>query len=96
MLLTLTTLDGKVDAKHLAECLRDDGAKLYGSAQCHYCTEQLDKFEESSNIIPYVNCDIQECRTIKAYPSWLIKGQIYEGKRGLSELAYLSGCDIKV
>jgi hypothetical protein len=85
----------------LALYLKQTGAKFYGTHWCGYCAKQKQLFgQEAVNQLNYVECDAQgqnpqpdlcQKATIKALPTWEIKGQQYPGLLSLEELAQLSG-----
>lgn len=69
--------NGKYDA--FAVCLKDKGAKFYGTFWCPYCNEQKKMFGASQKLLPYVECSTpdgrsqtNECREkeIESYPTW--------------------------
>ena len=58
-----------------AQCLTDNGAKMYGADWCHNCQTQKKMFGKSfKNYIEYVQCDITpeacEAEGIEGYPTW--------------------------
>lgn len=69
----------------LARCLKDKGAKFYGASWCGVCNNQKKMFDNSANLLPYVECSNpdrspkRECADAKitAYPTWVFPG----GKR---------------
>jgi glutaredoxin len=85
----------------LAQHLNRIGAKVYGTYWCGACKYQRDLFgQEAFTQIQEVECDPRGknaqpdlCRQagVRAYPTWQINGQNYEGARSLQELAQLSG-----
>lgn len=94
-----------IDGKALAECLRENGAKLYGTSWCGYCSRQLDYFgPEGRELIEYVDCSKksgqrgfdEECLNlgIRVVPSWgLADGTIVPGTQQLGSLAKATGCE---
>lgn len=85
----------------LASHLKGIGAKMYATFWCGVCRRQEQEFgEEALKLINIIECDPRGknaqpelCRQakIRAYPTWEIKGQIYQGGMSLDELADLSG-----
>jgi hypothetical protein len=84
-------------AKHLAA----SGVKFYGAYWCPHCADQKAMFGKAAGrLLPYIECDPrspvgqpQVCLEagVKAFPTWDIKSQRYEGVLSLDELAQLSG-----
>ncbi|OKH33693.1 hypothetical protein NIES2119_22485 [[Phormidium ambiguum] IAM M-71] len=84
----------------LARHLKQVGAKEYGAYWCPHCHDQKELFgKEAAAELDYVECDpkgvnprpqlCQEAK-IKGYPTWQIKGQLYEGTQQLGTLADLT------
>ncbi len=87
-------------ATGLAKHLSASGAKFYGAYWCPHCADQKAMFGPAAALPPYIECDPrspvgrpQVCAAagVRAYPTWEIKGQRYEGVLSLDELAGLSG-----
>ena len=86
-------------ATGLAKHLSASRAKFYGAYWCPHCADQKAMFGPAAALLPYIECDPrspvgrpQVCAAagVKAYPTWEIKGQRYEGVLSLDELARLS------
>lgn len=85
----------------LAQHLNSIGAKVYGTYWCGACKYQRDLFGQAAYTqVQEVECDPRGknaqpdlCRQagVRAYPTWEINGQNYQGARSLQELAQLSG-----
>ncbi|AFZ19267.1 hypothetical protein [Allocoleopsis franciscana] len=85
----------------LARHLQKIGAKMYTTFWCSACRRQEQQFgEEALSLINIIECDPRGknaqprlCREsgIRAYPTWEINGQLYEGGMPLETLANLSG-----
>lgn len=84
----------------LASCLKNSGAKMYGSAHCGYCNQQKAMLRNSPDI-PYVECldkdgrSTQECFDLKitGYPTWIFKnGKRITGFATLEQLKENAGC----
>src|SRR5271165_3115517 len=68
----------KYDA--FARCLGDRGVKMYGAYWCPHCQEQKEKFGDSFEYAPYIECGVkgelraeaQVCKgaDIKHFPTW--------------------------
>ena len=84
-------------AKHLTAI----GAVKYGAYWCPHCYEQKQLFGQKAFAeVNYVECapkgknpEPQKCldAKIKAFPSWTINNQLYEGTQTLEQLAKISG-----
>lgn len=83
----------------LADHLTQDGAKMYGTYWCPYCTKQKEMFKNAISKLQVIECDPkgdnaqpQLCAkaNVSSYPTWEIKGKLYQGMRSLEELAMLS------
>lgn len=92
----------------LAKHLRSIGAKMYGAFWCSHCQEQKQMFgREAAKLLDYVECFpdglkkgtymINACQEAKlqAFPTWVINGEVLTGEKKLSELAELSGFNMK-
>ncbi|WP_192925020.1 vitamin K epoxide reductase family protein [Sodalinema gerasimenkoae] len=96
----VTTESGAAELA-LAEYLRESGARGFGAYWCPHCYSQKQLFgAEAFEKLTYIECDAngyqaqpQVCQAagVRAYPSWEINGELYEGTRELRELARLSG-----
>jgi hypothetical protein len=96
----MKTTSGKAEIA-LAQHLRRIGAKFYGAFWCPYCTKQKEVFGNSAfKQIRYIECDPRGqnprpnlCRQagVRAYPTWVIKGQTYTGAYSSESLANISG-----
>lgn len=94
---------GEVDA--LAQCLTNNGVKMYGAYWCPHCQTQKKGFGRSWKFINYIECSLpsgngqtKECDDAKitGYPTWENKdGQRLSGEQSMSALAELGGCQVK-
>lgn len=85
----------------LAQHLQQSGAKMYEAYWCNVCRWQEKQFgPEAYSYITAIECDPRGknaqpelCRQaeIRAFPTWEINGQLYEGGMQLEQLANLSG-----
>ncbi|BAQ62293.1 hypothetical protein GM3708_2699 [Geminocystis sp. NIES-3708] len=95
----ITTTSGVAEialAKHLAS----KGAVMYSAYWCPHCYEQKQLFgKEAFKEVGKVECDPkgiapapQKCvdAKIRAFPSWVINGELHEGVQTLEELAKLT------
>lgn len=87
-------------AEGLARHLTASGVKFYGAYWCPHCTDQKAMFGKAQRYLPYVECDArspigqpQVCAQaeIRAFPTWDIGGNRYEGVLSLEDLARLTG-----
>ena len=81
----------------LAKCLRDSGAKFYGSVNCGYCKKQKAMFGNAASDLPYIECTENQkaCQDagVTGYPTWVFKdGTKKSGAVPLETLKQLSGC----
>jgi uncharacterized membrane protein len=87
----------------LAHHLDATGARFYGASWCGRCTDQKAMFRDAAPLLPYVECAPEGrrgpqtplCRTqrIERYPTWIIRGQRYEGPLEVEVLVALSSFD---
>lgn len=90
-------------ATEIAQCLTDNGAKMYGAVWCSHCTSQKKSFGSAWEIIDYIECDARTNKesalicveeNILGLPTWeFANGERLEGKRSLEELAEKVGCE---
>jgi uncharacterized membrane protein len=95
----ITTTSGPAEIA-LAKHLTSIGAVKYGAYWCPHCYEQKQLFgKEAFAEINYVECapegknpQPQKCvdAKIRAFPTWIINGQLYEGTQTLDQLAKYS------
>lgn len=96
----ITTKSGAAEIA-LAEHLAKSGAVMYSAYWCPHCYEQKQLFgKEAFAKLKTVECDPaglkaqpQKCREaqIRAFPTWIINGKVYEGVLTLDNLADLTG-----
>jgi glutaredoxin len=85
----------------LAKHLRQIHAKIYTAYWCPHCHAQLSLFGlQASQQLERIECDpdgkdakpeLCKAAKIQSYPTWMIKGQRYEGTQSLNDLADASG-----
>lgn len=105
---TEITTESTPFAISLAKHLRSIGAKMYGAFWCSHCHDQKQMFgREAAKLLDYVECFpdgvkkgaymANACREAKleGFPSWIINGEVLSGEKKLSELAELSGFNMK-
>lgn len=81
----------------LAKCLKDSGAKYYGSKNCGYCKKQNAMFGGAAKDLPYIECTENQkaCQDagVTGYPTWVFAdGKKQSGAIPLETLKQLSGC----
>jgi len=87
----------------LVEHLRLQGAVFYGAWWCPHCFHQKNLFGiEAGQRLPYVECDRddagrQRCAaaSVRAFPTWDLKGERREGVLSIEELKLWSGFSAK-
>lgn len=81
-----------------AQCLTENGLKMYGTDWCSHCQNQKKLFGKSFKFIDYIDCDRNKylCLNngVRGYPTWKINGESYSGEQSLERLSQLSGCEI--
>lgn len=94
----ITTESGPAEIE-LAQHLAVVGATKYTAYWCPHCYDQKQLFgKEAYDIVPHIECtpdglngDPQKCQGIvRAFPTWLINGEVYEGTQSLERLAELT------
>jgi len=69
-------------------------AILYTQEGCHYCEIQKEKFGEFYELLNITDCfeNPEKClqANIIAFPSWIIRGEIYKGVFEVDELKELT------
>ncbi|MEK7452402.1 MAG: hypothetical protein AAB664_03615, partial [Patescibacteria group bacterium] len=93
----------KIDA--FAQCLTDQGVKMFGAWWCPHCKEQKDLFGKSFEKIAYTECAVpnsqgmnQTCKNakIEGYPTWEFKdGSRLSGIQTLDILGGKANCVIE-
>ncbi|MGY6530307.1 MAG: vitamin K epoxide reductase family protein [Cyanobacterium sp.] len=95
----ITTTSGPAEIE-LAQHLASVGATKYTAYWCPHCYDQKQLFgEEAYNIVPHIECtpdglngEPEKCEgVVRAFPSWVIDGQLIEGTQTLERLAELTG-----
>lgn len=84
----------------LAQHLTKSGAQFFGAYWCSACATQKQLFGNDARFLPYVECDARgtnpqparcQAANVRVYPTWIIRGAVYEGVQPLETLARLSG-----
>lgn len=106
LIIWALTRDPKVNtstggSRSLAECLKDKGAKFYGTSWCPHCTNQKAMFGEDAKNLPYIECSkngtrevTQVCKDagITSFPTWKINGETFNGSLTKDQLKQVAGC----
>ncbi|MFA6268328.1 MAG: hypothetical protein WCW13_04445 [archaeon] len=87
-----------------AKCIKDSGAKFYGTFWCPHCIEQKKLFGSSVEYLPYVECstpdgksELQVCidAGIESYPTWVFAdGSTAVGLQTFAQLSTKTGCKL--
>ena len=93
---------GKYDA--FAQCLTENGVKMFGAYWCPHCLNQKKEFGKSWQYVTYVECSLpggqgqtEVCSKegIKGYPTWeFANGERVSGEVPFPELSQKSGCPL--
>ncbi|MFA7216947.1 MAG: thioredoxin domain-containing protein [Candidatus Paceibacterota bacterium] len=86
------------------QCLKDSGAKFYGTFWCPHCKNQKAMFGKSVKLLPYIECStpdgqgqLQVCKDaqITGYPTWeFANGERLTGEVALEDLAAKTSCPL--
>lgn len=89
-----------------AKCIRDSGAKFYGTFWCSYCNKQKQMFGSAEQYLPYVECSSADSRSqleictkegIEGFPTWkFADGSSASGLLELDVLAEKTKCTLPV
>ncbi len=87
-----------------AQCIKDNGAVMYGAWWCPHCNNQKELFGNSVSYIDYVECSEpgsrkmnQVCKDAKVegYPTWKFEdGSSVSGEQSLEYLGEKTGCEL--
>jgi hypothetical protein len=82
-----------ITTEEIAKCIGET-SKIYVQLGCHYCEKQYELFGNYTNYLNKVDCfyEREKCSEIDGTPTWLIKGEYYEGYKDLETLRELTGC----
>jgi hypothetical protein len=77
----------------IAKCIGKN-SMLYVQLGCHACQAQEDLFGTSYQYLTKIDCwfEKEKCAEIRVTPTWIIKGQKYEGVQAIQTLQNLTGC----
>ena len=89
-----------------AQCLKESGAKFYGTFWCSHCNNQKELFGSAQAELPYVECSTADGRgqmqvcadaNIKGYPTWIFAdGSEQSGTMSLEALAEKTACVLPI
>ena len=95
----ITTVSGPAEIA-LAQHLSEVGAIKYGAYWCPHCYDQKQLFgKEAFGQVKYQECapdgeegnpDACQAAGVRAFPTWVIDGKIYEGTQTLAKLAEIT------
>lgn len=87
-----------------AQCLSDNGAKLYGTFWCPHCNEQKEAFGDSIQYVNYIECSTPDGQgrttvcveaNVESYPTWeFADGSRVTGVVPLYQLSEKTGCPL--
>ena len=87
-----------------AQCLTENGVKMYGAYWCPHCNEQKKMFGNSWDYVEYIECslpnaagqnDVCNVAGISGYPTWeLGNGTRLQGTQTFETLSQLTNCPI--
>jgi len=93
-----------VNYDNFAQCLSNNGAKVYGTFWCTYCEKQKTMFGDSWKYIKYIECSLpdrsgqtEECNQagIEGYPTWKFSnGEKIVGFATFEQLSQQSDCKL--
>lgn len=94
--------NGVSEMDKFAQCIKNSGAKFYGTFWCSHCQNQKKAFGTSARYLPYVECStpngqgqVAECKEagITAYPAWkFADGSSEVGEVSFAKLAEKTKC----
>jgi hypothetical protein len=82
-----------VTDEEITKCIGENSV-LYTRLGCHFCQVQEEAFGENYQYLTTIDCfyNQEECTGITSTPTWVIKGEKYEGVQSLEKLKELTGC----
>jgi len=94
--LILIFISSGTDATaELTSCINDNSF-LYVQEDCGACAQQEAMFKEFYSLLNPIDCkyEQEQCTmaNIRAAPTWIIKGKLYEGVQKINKLKQLTGC----
>ena len=102
--LILVGCASKTQYDPLAQCLTENGVKMYGAYGCSACSAQKKIFKDSFKKVNYIECAIpgsdeptEVCKqaNIESYPTWeFADGTRQAGVIPVEQLSQISGCPL--
>jgi len=79
--------------EEISKCIGENSI-LYTRLGCHFCEVQEDIFGENYKYLNVIDCffEGEKCGEISSTPTWIIKGEKYEGVQPFEKLKELTGC----
>jgi thiol-disulfide isomerase/thioredoxin len=104
-LIAVAVIQSRVPSKYdaFAQCLADNGAKVYTASWCPVCERQLGEFGTAARFLNNKECaipgasnnlDLCQADGITSVPTWENNGVKEPGFKELSELAEEYGCEL--
>lgn len=85
-------------ADDFAQCLTDKWVTMYGADWCPHCQMQKSMFGSWFAKIKYIECETNPSACTAAwiqwYPTWVYKGEQYQGEQSFNQLAEISQCSM--
>ena len=77
----------------IVKCIGENSV-LYSQLGCSACKKQEELFGENYQYLNEIDCfyEVDKCSEIRVTPTWIIKGQKYEGVQTIEELKKLTEC----
>lgn len=106
-LIGLLMIEAKKPGKYdnLAQCLKDNGTKMYGAFWCPHCQATKAMFGRSAKLLPYIECStpdgksqLQVCTDagVQGYPTWVFPdGSRLTGEQTIQTLAQKANCSVE-
>jgi len=93
-----------IDYDSFAQCITENGAKMYGAYWCGHCANQKAAFGNSFQYVDYIECSLpggsgqtEFCQQaeIRSYPTWeFADGERLLGEVSFKELSAKTGCKL--
>ena len=79
--------------EEIVKCIGEDSV-LYTRLGCHFCKVQEELFGKNYKYLNTIDCffEQEKCGDISSTPTWIIKGERYEGVQSFEKLKDLTGC----
>ncbi|MEK6906069.1 MAG: thioredoxin domain-containing protein [Nanoarchaeota archaeon] len=85
--------DEPTTSEETAKCIGQNSV-LYVQLGCIHCKEQEDMFGNNTKYLNMIDCfyEKEKCKEIMATPTWIIKGEKYDGLQSIEKLKELTDC----